>query len=102
MRREGRLVPGAQAGHSGSGSFKLSLQEKSSISPAEKAAVKKSNSGKKVVKKGPKKGVKKSVKSSSKKSSGAVQKGVKMGKKLSKKVVVKAKKTVPRQEKAKK
>ena len=76
MRREGRLVPGAQAGHSGSGSFKLSLQEKSSISLVEKAAAKKS--------------------------SGAVQRGVKMGKKLSKKVVVKAKKTVPGPEKAKK
>merc|ERR1712025_942361 len=52
---EGRIVPGAQAGHSGAGSFKLSPQEKLSIGKAEKAAakkvVKKTTSTKKVVKK---------------------------------------------------
>ena len=78
---EGRIVPGAQAGHSGAGSYKLSPQEKSSIGKAEKAAakkvVKKTTSTKKVVKKstGGKKSVKKvakkSTKSSSKKSGGS-------------------------------
>merc|ERR1711942_414195 len=85
---EGRIVPGAQAGHSGAGSFKLSLQEKSRISKAEKAAakkmVKKDSSSKKVVnksvgKKMAKKGVKNVAKkpaiSSSKKTSGTAQKG---------------------------
>merc|ERR1712013_202719 len=54
MIEDGRIVPGAQAGHSGAGSFKLSLQEKSSISKAEKVAAKKvknSTSSKKVVNK---------------------------------------------------
>merc|ERR1711862_724187 len=55
MIEEGRIIPGAQAGHSGAGSFKLSPQEKSSIGKAEKAAakkvVKKTTSTKKVVKK---------------------------------------------------
>merc|ERR1711942_650476 len=69
---EGRIVPGAQAGHSGAGSFKLSLQEKSRISKAEKAAakkmVKKDSSSKKDVKKstGGKKGAKKVAKQSAK------------------------------------
>merc|ERR1711862_11873 len=88
MIEEGRIVPGAQAGHSGAGSFKLSLQEKSRISKAEKAAakkmVKKDSSSKKVVNKstvGKKvakmgvKNVKKPAKSSSKKTSGSAQKG---------------------------
>merc|ERR1711862_561892 len=76
MIEEGRIVPGAQAGHSGAGSYKLSLQEKSRISKAEKVAAKKvvkksisskkvvnkSTVGKKVVKKGAKKVAKKSKK----------------------------------------
>merc|ERR1719312_1850737 len=41
MIEDGRIVPGAQAGHSGAGSFKLSPQEKSRISKAEKVAAKK-------------------------------------------------------------
>merc|ERR1711862_823399 len=89
MIEEGRIVPGAQAGHSGAGSFKLSLQEKSSISKAEKAAAKKmvkkdsssknvvnkSTAGKKVAKKGAKNVAKKPAKSSSKKTSGSAPKG---------------------------
>merc|ERR1711862_138651 len=72
MIEEGRIVPGAQAGHSGAGSYKLSLQEKSRISKAEKVAakkvVKKTTSTKKVmnkstvVKKVVKKGAKKVAK----------------------------------------
>merc|ERR1711955_131026 len=41
MIEDGRLVPGAQAGKSGSGSFKLSPQEMSRIKQSEKAAAKK-------------------------------------------------------------
>merc|ERR1712025_1191730 len=65
---EGRIVPGAKAGHSGAGSYKLSPQEKSSIGKAEKAAakkvVKKTTNTKKIVKKstGGKKGAKQSTK----------------------------------------
>merc|ERR1712013_763391 len=109
---EGRIIPGAQAGHSGAGSYKLSPQEKSSIGKAEKAAakkvVKKTTSTKKVVKKftGSKKGVKKvakkSAKSSSKKLSGSAQKGGKAMKKTSKKPAAKAKNPVPGPKKARK
>merc|ERR1719250_206935 len=75
MIEEGRIVPGAQAGHSGAGSFKLSSQEKSSIGKAEKAAakkvVKKTTSTKNVAKKstGGKRGVKKIAKKPAKSSS---------------------------------
>ena len=116
MIEEGRIVPGAQAGHSGAGSYKLSLQEKSRISKAEKVAakkvVKKSNSskkvvnkstvGKKVVKKDAKKVAKKSAKSSSKKTNVSAQKGGKAMKQSAKKPVVKAKKTVAESKKVKK
>merc|ERR1719317_1737054 len=67
---EGRLVPGAQAGHSGAGSFKLSPQEKSRMVKAERAVAKKvkgSTSTKKVASKstaGKKKVVKKGAKKS--------------------------------------
>merc|ERR1711942_546752 len=108
----GRIIPGAQAGHSGAGSYKLSSQEKLSIGKAEKAAakkmVKKTTSTKKVVKKstggkkGAKKVAKKSAKSSSKEPSGSAQKGGKGMKKSSKKSVAKAKKALPGPKKAKK
>merc|ERR1712243_220301 len=79
MIEEGTLVPGAQAGHSGAGSFKLSTQEKLRIKQAEKAANKKmkkpagstrAKGVKKVAKKavGVKKVGKKSVKKIAKKS----------------------------------
>merc|ERR1719250_424278 len=112
---EGRLVPGAQAGHSGAGSFKLSLQEKSRMVKAERAVAKKvkeststkkvaskSTAGKKkVVKKGVKKGAKKAAKSSSK-SSGSIQKSGKVMKKVVIKVVIKAKKPAAGSKKVKK
>merc|ERR1712013_484113 len=41
MIEEGKLVPAAQAGHSGAGSFKISPQEKLRIKQGEKAAAKK-------------------------------------------------------------
>ena len=41
MRDEGVLVPGAQAGRKGSGSFKLSSEEKARIGDAAKSAAKK-------------------------------------------------------------
>merc|ERR1719320_1327176 len=41
MIEDGKLVPAAQAGHSGAGSFKISPQEKLRIIQAEKAAAKK-------------------------------------------------------------
>merc|ERR1719317_645375 len=108
MIEEGRIVPGAQAGHSGAGSYKLSLQEKSRISKAEKVAakkvVKKSISSKKVVNKSTvgKKVVKKGAKSSSKKTNVSAQKGGKAMKQSAKKPVVKAKKTAAESEKVKK
>merc|ERR1712025_74452 len=116
MIEEGRIVPGAQVGHSGAGSFKLSLQEKSRIIKAEKAAAKKmvkkdssskkvvnkSTVGKKVAKKGAKKVAKKPAKSSSKKTSGSAQKGGKAMKKSVKMPVVKAKKTAAGSKKVKK
>merc|ERR1711942_483647 len=41
MIEEGKLIPAAQAGHSGAGSFKISPQEKLRIKQGEKAAAKK-------------------------------------------------------------
>ena len=41
MRDDGVLVPGAQPGRKGSGSFKVSAEEKARIGNAAKAAVKK-------------------------------------------------------------
>merc|ERR1719317_1909194 len=107
MIEEGRLVPGAQAGHSGAGSFKLSLQEKSRIVKAERAVAKKAKAStstkkvvsksttgkKKVVKKGVKKVAKKPAKSSSK-LSGSTQKGGKVMKTSANKVVKKGVKKV--------
>merc|ERR1712013_644692 len=115
MIEEGRLVPGAQAGRSGAGSFKLALQEKSRIAKAERVVAKKvkeststkkvaskSTTGKKkVVKKGAKKGAKKAAKSSSK-SGGSIQKSGKVMKKSAKKVFIKAKKTAAGSKKVKK
>merc|ERR1712013_95623 len=109
MSEEGRIVPGAQAGHSGAGSYKLSSEEKSSISKAEKVAakkvVKKSSSSKKVVNKSTvgNKVVKKSAKKvAKKKTSGSAQKGGKVMKQSAKKPVVKAKKTAAGSKKVKK
>merc|ERR1719320_1167842 len=81
MIEDGKLVPAAQAGHVGAGSFKISPQEKLRIMKAEKAAAKKemkkvvgtkpSGGGKKVVKKsvvGAQKVMKKSAKEVGKKS----------------------------------
>merc|ERR1711942_467660 len=105
MIEDGKLVPAAQAGHSGAGSFKISPQEKLRIRQAEKAAAKKEMKKavgtksavgtKKVAKKAV--GVKKVKKVAKKSSKQSAQKG--KGMKLMKKVVpkkvsVKAKKTV--------
>merc|ERR1712243_79082 len=84
MIEEGTLVPGAQAGHNGAGSFKLSTREKLRIKRAEKAVG---------VKKVGKKNVKKIAKKSSK-ASGTAEKGMKLMKKSAKKVNFKAKKSV--------
>merc|ERR1712013_100479 len=109
MIEEGKLVPAAQAGHSGAGSFKISTQEKLRIKQGEKAAAKKemkkaagTNSAagaKKVASKavGAKKVVKNSAKKVAKKlSKQAAQKGkgMKLMKKVPKTVGAKAKKTV--------
>merc|ERR1712002_860251 len=116
MIEEGTLVPGAQAGHNGAGSFKLSTQEKLRIKHAEKAANKKKRKPagskpakgvKKVAKKavGVKKVGKKSVKKIAKKSSkasGTAEKGTKLMKKSAKKVNFKAKKSVAASKKVKK
>merc|ERR1719347_2065586 len=99
MVEDGKLVPGAQAGKSGSGSFKISPQEMTKIKQSERAVAKKerkkaagtkpSASGKKVAKKsaGSKKVVKKSAKKVAKKSIGTAQKekGIKLTKKSVKK-----------------
>merc|ERR1712002_210298 len=102
MIEEGTLVPGAQAGHNGAGSFKLSTQEKLRIKQAEKAANKKemkkpagskpAKGVNKVAKKavGVKKVGKKIAKKSSK-ASGTAEKGMKLMKKSAKKVNFKAK-----------
>merc|ERR1711955_72333 len=117
MIEEGTLVPGAQAGHNGAGSFKLSTQGKLRIKQAEKAANKKEmrksagSEAAKGVKKVAKKAVvakkvgKKSVKKIAKKSSkasGTVEKGMKLMKKSAKKVNFKAKNTVAASKKVKK
>merc|ERR1711955_97169 len=108
MIEDGRLVPGAQAGKSGSGSFKLSPQEVSRIKQSEKAAAKKEvkkaagtkppAGAKKVAKKaaGAKKVLKKSAKKVAKKPIGKAQtgKGMKLMKKSVKKVGAKAKKNM--------
>merc|ERR1719193_110345 len=85
MVEAGTLVPGADAGKTGSGSFKVSPVEKLRLKQAEKAAakkvaqtVKKVNDTKKVVKKGSKKiakqATKKSAATASKKFTGSVKK----------------------------
>merc|ERR1712183_732767 len=78
MVEEGILVPGAQAGRFGSGSFKVSPGEKLRLKQAEKAAAKKviqkekkATAIKTIVKKGSKKIAKKGVKKVAKKSSAA-------------------------------
>merc|ERR1711942_523018 len=71
MIKEGKLIPAAQAGHSGAGSFKISPQEKLRIKQGEKAAAKKAS--KQVAQKG---------------------KGMKLMKKVIKKASTKAKKNV--------
>merc|ERR1719312_894317 len=107
MIEDGKLVPAAQAGHSGAGSFKISPQEKLRIKQAEKSAAKrdmkkaagtksadgakkvarKSVGVKKVAKKSAKKVAKQSLKQSAEKG-----KGLKLMKKAPKKGNVKAKK----------
>merc|ERR1711970_701678 len=78
MVEEGILVPGAQAGKSGSGSFKVSPGEKLRLKQAVKVAAKKvlqkekkATAIKTTVEKGSKKNAKKSVKKVAKKSSAA-------------------------------
>merc|ERR1711875_90162 len=116
MVEDGKLIPGAQAGKSGSGSFKISPQEMTKIKQSERAIAKKERkkvagnklpaSGKKMTKKsaGSKKGVKKSAKKVAKKSSGTVQKekGLKLMKKSVKKIGAKAKKNLAASKKVKK
>merc|ERR1719206_688594 len=116
MVEDGKLVPGAQAGKSGSGSFKISPQEMTMIKQSERAVAKKERkkvagtkapaSGKKVAKKsaGSKKVVKKSEKKVAKNSSGTAQKekGMKLMKKAVKKIGAKAKKNVAASKKVKK
>merc|ERR1719320_1556240 len=116
MIEDGKLVPAAQAGHSGAGSFKISPQEKLRIMQAEKAAKKemkkaagtksadgakkvasKSVGAKKVAKKSAKKIAKKSLKQSTEKG-----KGLKLMKKVPKKGNAKAKKSVAAAKKSKK
>merc|ERR1719209_566404 len=94
MVESGTLVPGAEAGKTGSGSFKVSPVEKLRLKQAEKAAAKKAaqkakkvdgtktvskKGSKKVIKKGPKKIAKQDAKmsytaSASKKSTGSAKK----------------------------
>jgi len=112
MIEEGKLVPTAQPGHSGAGSFKISPQEKLRMKQAEKAAAKKemkkgvgtkpAEGAKKGVKKvvGAKK-VKKVAKKSSKQSA-QKGKGMKLMKKVPKKISAKSKKNVAASKKAKK
>merc|ERR1719466_306311 len=107
MVEEGILVPGAQAGRSGSGSFKVSPGEKLRLKQAEKAAAKKviqkekkataiKTTAKKGFKKIAKKGVKKVAKKTpaAKKSSGSKRVAAKNTTKVtvSEKVVAKPKK----------
>merc|ERR1712013_940676 len=114
MTEEGKLVPAAQAGHSGAGSFKISPQEKLRIKQEEKAAAKKemkkaastnSAAGAKRVTSKAAVGAKKVVKKSAKKPSKQVAqkgKGMKLMKKVAKKVGAKAKKKVAAAKKVKK
>merc|ERR1711942_380991 len=117
MIEDGKLVPAAQAGHSGAGSFKFAPQEKLRIMQAEKAAAKKvmkkaggtksadgakkvaskSVAAKKVAKKSAKKIAKKSSKQSAEKG-----KGLKLMKKAPKKGNAKAMKSTAAKKKAKK
>merc|ERR1712013_10543 len=103
MIEDGKLVPAAQAGHSGAGSFKISPQEKLRIMQAEKAAAKKEMkkaAGTKSAdgaKKSAKKVAMKSLKQSAEKG-----KGLKLMKKAPKKGNAKAKKSVAAAKKAKK
>merc|ERR1712013_881991 len=114
MIEEDKLVPAAQAGHSGAGSFKISPQEKLRIKQEEKAAAKKemkkaastnSAAGAKRVTSKAAVGAKKVVKKSAKKPSKQVAqkgKGMKLMKKVAKKVGAKAKKKVAAAKKVKK
>jgi len=117
MIEDGKLVPAAQAGHIGAGSFKISPQEKLRIMKAEKAAAKKemkkvvgirpSGDGKKVAKKsvGAQNVVKKSAKKVGKKSGklgGTIEKRMKLMKKSAKKMNGKSKKIVAAPKKGKK
>jgi len=117
MIEDGKLVPAAQAGHIGAGSFKISPQEKLRIMKVEKAAAKKemkkvvgtkpSGGGKKVAKKsvGAQKVVKKSAKKVGKKSAksgGTIEKRMKLMKLTAKKTNGKSKKIVAAPKKGKK
>merc|ERR1711942_588615 len=110
MIEDGKLVPAAQAGHSGAGSFKISPQEKLRIIQLEKAAAKKIKQtvGTKPAKGSKKavgaKNVKKVAKKSSKQSA-QKGKGMKLMKKMPKNKVsasAKAKKTLAASKKVKK
>merc|ERR1712013_736752 len=87
MIEDGKLVPAAQAGHSGAGSFKISPQEKLRMKQAEKAAAKKEM--KRAVGTKPAEGAKKVAKKSSKQSA-QKGKGMKLMKKVPKQVSAKA------------
>merc|ERR1712002_295211 len=109
----GVLVPVAQAGKLGSGSFKVSPAEKLRLKQAEKAAAmkvilkeKKTTDTKKAAKKGTKKVAKQSAKKTAKKSSaGKKSTGLaskKVSAKKTSKVSVKSKKTAAKPKKVKK
>merc|ERR1711862_421816 len=117
MIEDDKLVPAAQAGHGGAGSFKIAPQEKLRIMQAEKAAAKKemkkaagtksADGAKKVASKtvGAKKVAKKSAKKIAKQSlkqSAEKGKGLKLMKKAPKKGTAKAKKSVAAAKKANK
>jgi len=117
MIEDGKLVPAAQAGQTGAGSFKISPQEKLRIMKVEKAAAKKemkkvvgtkpSGGGKKVAKKsvGAQKVVKKSAKKVGKKSGklgGTIEKRMKLMKKSAKNMNGKSKQIVAAPKKGKK
>merc|ERR1719427_699165 len=122
MVEDGILVPGAQAGKSGSGSFKVSPGEKLRLKQAEKVAAKKvlqkekkATAIKTTVEKGTKKIAKKGVKKVAKKSSAAKTSSGSATKKVaakntskltvaakSKKVGAKSKKVVAKPKKVKK
>merc|ERR1711970_913915 len=105
MVEEGALVPGAQAGRSGSGSFKASPGEKLRLKQAEKAAAKKVIQNEKkatAIKTTAKKGVKKVAKKApaAKKSSGSKRVAAKNTSKVT--VSAKSKKVVAKPKKVKK